>query len=82
MNATGLFRWIKLGGLLTLIPIVLATGPLAGYLAGEWLMLKLAFPRYTAIICVIIGFLAAMGETVKIIKAALKVSERTDERNI
>jgi hypothetical protein len=74
MTTTKTFRWIRLGGLLTLIPIVLATGPLTGYLAGEWLVLKFGFHRYTAYVCVIIGFAAAIGEIVKIIKAALKIA--------
>jgi hypothetical protein len=78
MTTTKTFRWVKVGGLLTLIPIVLAAAPLAGYLAGEWLMLKFRFPRHTTIVCVIIGFAASVRETVKIIKAALRVVKESE----
>ncbi len=74
MTTVKTFRWIRLGGLLTLIPVVLAAGPLTGYLAGEWLALKFGFGRYTALVCVIIGFAAAIREIVKIIKVALKIA--------
>ena len=78
MTTTKTFRWIKVGGLLTLIPIILAAAPLAGYLAGEWLVLKFRFPRHTTIVCVIIGFAAAVRETIKIIGAALKTAKESE----
>ena len=74
MTTTKTFRWIRLAGLLTLIPIVMAAAPLAGYVAGDWLSFRFRFPRYTVILCVIIGFAAAVRETVIIIKAALKIA--------
>ena len=72
MNKTKVFRRIKVAGLLSLIPIVLAAGPLAGYGAGYYLIKLFDFPRYTLIICAIIGFIAAARETIVIIRAALR----------
>jgi hypothetical protein len=69
------YKWIRVAGLLTLIPIVLAAAPLAGYIAGDWLIYQFGFPRHTTIVCVIIGFAASVRETIKIIQAALKATK-------
>lgn len=78
MSAERRFKWIKVGGLLGLIPIVLAIAPLAGYMAGDWLVTSLGFPRYTVTVCVIIGFVAAASETIRIIAAALNTAKKED----
>lgn len=75
MKSEELYKWVRTAGLLGIIPIVLATGPLAGYFLGDLLVAKYAFPGYTIIICVALGFLASAQETIKIIKIALKTKE-------
>ena len=77
MTSPRAFLWLRISGLLTIIPIILAAAPLAGYLAGDWLVTKLRFPRYATIVCVIIGFIAAVRETVKIIRMALKAAKES-----
>jgi len=72
MNKANAYKWIKVAGLLSLIPIILASGPLAGYIAGYYLIKLFNFPHYTLIVCAIIGFIAAARETLAIIKAALR----------
>lgn len=76
MKGEELYRWVRTAGLLALIPIVLACGPLGGYLIADLLIKKLTLPGYTTIICVILGFIAGVRETVRIIKTALKARER------
>ena len=78
MTSTASYRWIRVAGLLTLIPIVLAAAPLAGYIAGDWLIHQFGFPRHTTIVCVIIGFAASVRETIKIIQAALKATKESE----
>jgi hypothetical protein len=78
MNPPRRFKWVKVGGLLALIPVVLACAPIAGYVAGDWLVTRCNFPRQTVIFCVIIGFVAAARETVKIIASALKAAGEGD----
>lgn len=75
MTSPTAYKWIRVAGLLTLIPIVLAAAPLAGYIAGDWLIYQLGFPRHTTIVCVIIGFATSVRETIKIIQAALKATK-------
>jgi hypothetical protein len=70
------YRWIRVGGLLSLIPLTLAAGPLAGYLAGDWLVTRFGLPAYTTPGAIAIGMIASAVEVVRIIKAAL-VSART-----
>jgi hypothetical protein len=74
MKRQNAYRWIKVGGLLSLIPFVLASGPLAGYLAGYYLIKAFNFPHYTGIVCAIIGIIAGIQETIRIIRAALRAA--------
>lgn len=78
MTSPKAYLWIRVSGLLALIPIVLAAAPLAGYIAGDWLVTQFRFPRYTTIVCVIIGFAAGARETVKIIRTALKAVKESE----
>ena len=73
------FKWIKVSGLLALLPIVLAVGPLTGYIAGDWLVTYFKLPPYITIICVILGFAAAVQESIRIIKAALHAAKDGSE---
>ncbi len=73
---TKVYKWIKIGGLLSFIPVVLAAGPLAGYFLADYLEKGLNFPGWTSAICVTVGFIAGVMETVKIIKLALKTESR------
>lgn len=66
------FKWLKIGVLLSFIPFVLAAGPLLGYFLGAYLENRFSMPRYTSIICVTIGFAGSVRETIKIIIFALK----------
>jgi len=73
---TDLYRWIKIGGLLSFLPFVLVAGPLGGYLLGSYLEHKFSLPGYVSIIFITVGFLGSLRETVKIIKLALKTQQK------
>ncbi len=60
---------------MAVIPVVLGTGPIGGYLIAELLIKKLGFPEITGVVCITLGFLAGVQETVKIVKIALKARE-------
>jgi hypothetical protein len=75
MKTKEIYRWVKTAGILSIIPIVLAAGPLSGYLVADLLISKFGFPGYSTIICVILGFAASARETVRIIRIALKAKE-------
>lgn len=69
---TKVYKWIKIGGLLSFIPIIMATGPLAGFFLADYLEKKFNLPNFTSVICITIGFITSVAEIVKIIKLALK----------
>lgn len=72
---SAVYKWIKIGGMLSFIPFVLAAGPLAGYFAGSYLEKKFNLPHIISIIFIILGFAGSVRETVRIIKAALRADE-------
>jgi len=79
---TKAYKWIKIGGLLSFIPIAMAVGPLAGYFAADYLEKKFNFPGFTSAIFIIIGFTASTIETVKIIRLALKTEKEMDGKHV
>ena len=74
--AKEIYRWLKIGGLLSFIPFVLAAGPLAGYFFGGYLEKKFSLPNFVSVIFITIGFFASAKETIKIIRLALKTEEK------
>lgn len=62
-------------GLLGTIPMLLAAGPLIGFFIGRWLDSKLGTEPFLMILFLVMGFGAAVKETIKIIKEANRDSE-------
>ena len=75
---TKAYKWIKIGGLLSFIPVVMAAGPLGGYFLADYLEKRFGFPPFTMAVTVIIGFIASTRETVRIIKLALKTEDEKE----
>lgn len=73
-DKTELYRRLKLAGLLSFIPFVLVGAPLAGFLAGAFLVEKLSFPAFIQPLAIGLGLLAAILNVVKIIRLSLKVN--------
>jgi len=69
-------KYVRQVGLLGTVPILLAVGPVVGFLIGRWLDKKLGTEPYLLIIFLIFGFIASGKEVWKIIKRAEK---ETDE---
>lgn len=63
---------IKVAGILSLIPFVLAAGPFAGYMAFDYLEKRFGVPAYLAYILITVGFAASVRETIRMIKIALR----------
>lgn len=72
MEKKELYARIRLAGLLSYIPLVLFTGPFAGYLAGDYLVKKIGLPAYVMLISIALGFLSSIIEIIRIIKLARK----------
>ncbi len=69
-----IFRFIKIAGMLSFIPFVLISGPLVGYLAGDFLAQKFSLP-YLRLICIGLGAIAGIFETFKIVRLVLKLDK-------
>ena len=71
-----LYKWIKIGGLLSFLPFVLAAGPLGGYMLGSYLEKRFGLPAYILVISITVGFAVSVRETVRIVKIALRTQEK------
>ncbi len=76
MPKQDLYKGIKTVGFVSFIPFILAAGPLSGYFIGLFLQQKLGLPDYTVFFAVGLGFLIAVSETVKLIKAIIRVYKK------
>ena len=65
------YKWIKVGSLLSLIPFVLVAGPFLGYIAFDYLQNKFGAPVYVSYILITVGFVASVRETIRIIRITL-----------
>jgi len=72
---TKAYKWIKIAGLLSFMPVMMAAGPLAGWFLADYLEKRFGFPDWTSAICITIGFIASVRETIRIIKLALKTEK-------
>jgi len=65
---------IKIAGMLSFVPVILASGPFLGYISGDYLVKKFKLPAYLTIILIALGFLSSIIEVVKIIRRARKIA--------
>ena len=71
-----LYKWIKIAGILSFIPLVLAGGAIAGYLAGDYIEKKFSNLSFALPAFVVIGLLGSAIEVIRIIKLALKIDRK------
>lgn len=71
-----LYKWIKIGGLLSFLPFVLVAGPMAGFLLGNYLEKKLGLPSWVSIALITVGFIGSLRETIRVVKIALRTQEK------
>ena len=71
-----LYRWIKIGGLLSFLPFVMVAGPLGGFYLGNYLEKRFGLPGYVSIALIAVGFIGSFREAVRVIKIAIKSQEK------
>jgi hypothetical protein len=72
-----IYRWIKIGGLLSFLPFVLVAGPIAGFYIGAYLEKRFSLPACVSIALITAGFIGSFMEAVKVVKIALKTQEKS-----
>ncbi len=65
-------RFIRQVGLLTTIPVMLLSGPLIGFLIGDYIDKRYGTTPWFMVICLILGFVASIRQTINIIRKAGK----------
>ncbi|MBI4706648.1 MAG: hypothetical protein HY761_01805 [Candidatus Omnitrophica bacterium] len=81
MKRIEFYKSVKIAGMLLYIPLILAAGPLSGYFIGDYLVKKIHFPLFVLLVFIIAGFAAALMETIRIIKLALRVEGKSGRNN-
>lgn len=76
MGKEELYKRIKIGGAISFIPVILATGPLAGYFIGDYIQKKFGLPPYLTFIFAGLGFIGSITETINIIRFVLKMDKK------
>ena len=65
-------------GLALTLPMVLLSGPFAGYLISQWLIRKWGWAAATTLVCVLLGFAGSAIQAVRILRLLYKGSEKKD----
>ena len=65
-------------GLAITVPMVLLSGPFAGYLLSQWLIGKWNWPPSTTLILMLWGLAGSALQTVRILRLLYKGSEKRD----
>ncbi len=71
-----LYKRIKIAGMISYIPIILATSSLAGFFLGDYLQKKFNLPFYFMVICAVVGIALGIRESVRIIRLVLKIDKK------
>jgi uncharacterized membrane protein YoaK (UPF0700 family) len=69
-----LYKTIKVVGMVTYLPFILAAFPIAGYFSGEFLRRKFSLPGYTVVIFIALSFIAGVLEAIKVIRKVSRIA--------
>ncbi len=75
MQNKNFYKGVKTVGFVTFIPFILAAGPLTGYFTGIFLEKKFNLSSHIVFIGVGVGFLVAITEVIKILRAIDRVNK-------
>lgn len=64
------YRSVRQVGLLTTIPVMLLSGPLIGFLIGDYIDKRIGTAPWFMVLLVCLGFAASIRQTILIIKKA------------
>ncbi|MCX5698536.1 MAG: hypothetical protein NTX01_02415 [Candidatus Omnitrophica bacterium] len=76
MQKEDFYKGVKTVGFVTFIPFILAAGPLSGYFAGAFLQKRFNLSSYWVFLGIILGFLVAVTEIAKILKAVARMNKK------
>ena len=71
-----IYKRIKIAGMVSYIPIILAAVPLGSFFLGEYLQNKFHLPFYFLVFCVALGVIIGIKESARIIKLVWKIENK------
>ena len=66
------YRFVHQVGLLTMIPLMLLSGPLIGFLIGDYIDKRFGTTPWFMVLCLMLGIVASIRQTINIIRKAGK----------
>lgn len=76
MPSKEFYKRIKIAGLISYIPVMLAAPALAGFFLGDYLQKRFNLPFYVLIIFVFLGLIIGIRESIRIIRLVLRIEEK------
>ena len=76
MERKELYKRIKIAGMVSYIPLMLAAPALAGFFLGDYLQKRFSLPFSFLILCVCLGIVIGIRESVRIIRLVLKAENK------
>ena len=76
MPSKEFYKRIKIAGLISYIPVMLAAPALAGFFLGDYLQRRFNLPFYALIIFVFLGLIIGIRESIRIIRLVLRIEEK------
>ena len=76
MQKEDFYKGVKTVGFVSFIPFMLAAGPLTGYFIGTFLQKKFNLSSWVVLLALVFGFLVAITEIIKILKAVARVNKK------
>jgi len=76
MVSNDLYKRIKIAGMISYIPIMLAVSPLAGFFLGDYLQKRFNLPFYVLIICIAMGIVVGIKESIRIIRLVRQIDKK------
>jgi F0F1-type ATP synthase assembly protein I len=70
------YKGARIVGFVSFIPFILAAGPLTGYFTGIFLQKKFNLSSWVVWLALVFGFLIAVTEVIKILKAVARENKK------
>ncbi|HQP91662.1 MAG TPA: hypothetical protein PLU24_03210 [Candidatus Omnitrophota bacterium] len=71
-----IFKQLRITGFLLYIPLILLTGPLAGFIVGDFFSQKFDLGNYPLLTGLIAGIALSISETVRTIRLVLRIDKK------
>lgn len=77
MEKQEFYKRIKIAGIISFIPVILATGPLSGYFAGYYLEKRFGLGPYVSFVTIGIGVIISIAEVVRVIRLVSRIDRKS-----